>query len=108
MRNAPHWFSCRFAYTETLRAIALGAGWNSPPARRFAAEWGRFRIVEIDQGLVETAAELADSEKLRTLDALHLASFEAIARPGTALATWDRRLHAVGLRRAVRVIPQSL
>ena len=54
-------------------------------------------LVEVEPGLVATAAELAETHALRGYDALHLASVLKLDDPDVVVATWDR-----DLRRAAR------
>jgi predicted nucleic acid-binding protein len=106
MKTAEAWFTCRVAFVETFRAIAVAAG--QTPARHFAAEWPAFNVVEIDQELVARAAELTVARELRSLDALHLASALLLPRENLALATWDRRLHSAARAERVEVLPDRL
>lgn len=46
------------------------------------ADFAAFRVVSIDEALVEGATELAIRHRLRTMDALHLASAIALRRSG--------------------------
>ena len=57
MERAEGWFMCRAGFVETVRAVGLVGG---PAATKAAKEeWPAFAIVEVDQRLVEDAAELA-------------------------------------------------
>lgn len=106
MADAEEWFTCRIGYVETMRAVAAAAG--GAAATRFASEWPAFGVVEVDQRLVERAAELALARRLRSLDALHLAA--ALLLPGERLwlATWDQRLHAAARAEGLSVVPETL
>ena len=108
MEGARVWVICRIGYTETLRALAMAAGARAASPRCFRDEWPLFSVIDVDQELVETAAELAVDESLRTLDALHLAS--ALVLPGAdrILATWDERLWSAAESRGVRLLPARL
>jgi predicted nucleic acid-binding protein len=106
MKTAEAWFTCRVAFVETFRALAIAAG--STPARRFAAEWPAFNVVEVEQELVASAAHLSVARGLRSLDALHLASALLLPVENLALATWDRRLHSAAGQERVALVPESL
>jgi predicted nucleic acid-binding protein len=64
--------------------------------------------VEIDQPLVERAAELAFSRELRSLDALHLAAALVLPLDPVVFATWDRRLHSAAAREGLQTLPQQV
>jgi predicted nucleic acid-binding protein len=67
-----------------------------------------FGVIEVDQRLVEHAAELAIDRELRSLDALHLAAALVLPRDDLVLATWDRRLHASAGAAGLQLIPEAL
>ncbi len=67
-----------------------------------------FDVVEVDERLVEHAAELAIDRELRSLDALHLAAALMLSRDDLLLATWDRRLHAAAGVEGLALIPERL
>lgn len=100
------WFVCRIGFVETVRAVGLGAGSSATWAMR--EEWPSFGVVEVDQDLVEQAAQLALDEGLRSLDALHLAAALLLPSDGLMLATWDRRLHAAARSHQLNTLPESL
>src|SRR3982751_4532800 len=77
MAAAAGWAICRIGYVETARAVGLAAGQTA--VRRLGADWPSFEVVEVDASLAEHAAELAFTEELRSLDALHLAAALLIA-----------------------------
>jgi len=56
-------------------------------------------VVEVDQELVEHAAQLAVEEDLRSLDALHLAAALLLPTEELVPVTWDRRPHAAAQAR---------
>lgn len=104
MAEADDWSTCRIAFVETLRAIALAAGPTAPPVDRFREEWSSVNVIEVDAALVERAAELAVEGPLRSLDALHLAAALAVAGEDLVLATWDRRLAAAARGSGIAVL----
>jgi predicted nucleic acid-binding protein len=106
MSRANGWFTCRVAYVETTRAVALAAG--AVAARAFRADWPALGVIEVDQALAESAAELAVAHSLRSLDALHLAAALVLPRDDLALMTWDRRLHAAAGAKSIAALPDEL
>jgi predicted nucleic acid-binding protein len=106
MGDADAWFMCRAGYVETVRAVGLAAGAVSAEAVR--GEWSAFGVIEIDQRLVESAAELAIDSELKSLDALHLAAALVLPRDDLVFATWDRRLHAAAAAIGMQLMPQTL
>ena len=106
MQEADGWFMCRIGFVETARALVLASGRNA--VERFREEWSAFGVVEIDQPLVEHAAELAAVGALRSLDALHLAAAMVLPRAELSVATWDRRLHQSAAGRGLSVLPERL
>ena len=52
--------------------------------------------IAIDRDLLDTAATIAPEERLRSLDAIHLASAQALAPDLRAVVTYDLRMAAVG------------
>ncbi len=106
MNDADAWFVCRVGFVEVVRAVSLAAG--RPAARAFRAEWPAFGVVEVDESLVERAAELATKRELRSLDALHLAAALVLAPSDLVMATWDKRLHAAARSERLDVLPSEL
>jgi len=106
MGRADGWFTCRAGYVETVRAVALAAG--SRAAASVREEWPAIGVIEIDQRLVEQAAELTVEHDLRSLDALHLAAALVLPSDDLSIATWDRRLHVAALKQGLGVVPVSL
>lgn len=106
MRRAEAWSSCRLAFVETVRAVGLKAGEEG--ARRVRRDWSGFDVVELDQGLAESAASLAVEHGLRSLDAIHLAAALEPRRGGHTLATWDARLHRAARGRGLPTLPEAL
>ena len=106
MGHADGWFICRVGYLETTRAVGLA---GSPSAvRAVQREWAAFGVIEVDQDLVEQAAELALAHELRSLDALHLASALVLPREDLIVAVWDRRLHAAARAEGLALFPEPL
>jgi len=106
MAQAEAWYICRVGFVETVRAVALAGGVRA--TRAVMDEWLSFGMIEVDQTLVEDAAELARARDLGSLDSLHLAA--ALVLPGDDLlfATWDRRLHVAAGSEGLDVLPERL
>lgn len=104
MSEAESWITCRIAFVETVRAIALAAG--AAATRALNEEWPAFAIVEVDQALVEQAAAVAIKHDLRSLDSLHLAA--ALVLPGEDLAfvSWDRRQRTAARAEGLELLPR--
>ncbi len=106
MDHADGWFMCRTGFVETVRAVGLTAGPSVTAGVR--EEWPVFGLIEVDQRLVEDAAELALGSGLRSLDALHLAAALVLPRDDLHFATWDRRLHVAAATKGLLLIPDAL
>jgi uncharacterized protein len=106
MDRAEGWFICRAGFVETARAVGLSAG--KAAVKNVHEEWPAFGVIEVDQRLVEEAAELAIDRGLRSLDALHLAAALMLPREDLIFTTWDRRLHAAADSQGLALIPETL
>jgi predicted nucleic acid-binding protein len=100
------WFICRIGFVEAIRGVGVTAGHAA--ARAVREEWGAFGVVEVDQALVERAAELALTRDLRSLDALHLAAALTLPPDHLLVTTWDRRLHEAAREEGLSVAPEAL
>ncbi len=106
MDRADGWFICHIGFVETVRAVGLSAG--KAAAKTVREEWPAFGVIEVDQRLVEHAAELAIERELRSLDALHLAAALVLPQDDLFLATWDHRLHRAAGDEGLALIPETL
>ena len=106
MAQADGWFMCRAGYVETIRAVSLAAGKKATAAVR--EEWPAVGVIEIDQRLVEHAAELTIDLDLRSLDALHLAAALVLPREDLVIATWARKLHAAARTTRLSLVPDTI
>ncbi|MEX2448102.1 MAG: PIN domain-containing protein [Solirubrobacterales bacterium] len=105
MEDARAWSMCRVGYVETVRAVGLAGG--RKVARRVAADWLSFDVIEVDQALAEHAAELALSTELRSLDALHLAAALVLPPEDLTIATWDACLHRAARGKGLETLPAT-
>lgn len=106
MNGASALSMCRVGFVETLRAV--GRAGERRDVRRFERDWLSFDVVEVDRALTESAAELALSHDLRSLDALHLAAALALPADDLTLATWDARLHRAARDQSLDALPATL
>jgi predicted nucleic acid-binding protein len=67
-----------------------------------------FGVIEVDQLLVEDAAELAIASGLGSPDSLHLAAALVLPRDDLRFATWDRHLHMAASMKGLQLIPAAL
>ena len=81
------------ARVEVVRAISGGGPAAIAHARRQLA---RVDEIAIDRDLLDTAATIAPGERLRSLDAIHLASAQALAPDLRAVVTYDQRMAVAG------------
>jgi predicted nucleic acid-binding protein len=82
-----------FARVEVVRAISGGGPAAIAHARRQLA---RVDEIAIDRDLLDAAATIAPGKQLRSLDAIHLASAQALAPDLRAVVTYDQRMAAAG------------
>lgn len=101
IRAAPRLFTSRLSLVESARALhrlrlddALGETALADAAREMDAVWARCHVWELTASICENAAAVAPRHRLRTVDALHLATYlEARRRVGDVeLVTADQRL----------------
>jgi uncharacterized protein len=77
------------ARVEVVRAISGGGAAAIAHARRQLA---RVDELAIDRDLLDTAATIAPGERLRSLDAIHLASAQLLVSDLRAVVTYDQRM----------------
>lgn len=101
IRSATRLLTSRLSLVETARAFhrlrldgTLGEDALADAARDVDAVWARCHLWELTPAICQSAAAVAPHHRLRTLDALHLATYlEARRRIGDVeLVTADRRL----------------
>jgi uncharacterized protein len=93
----------RLAYVEAAATLAQARrlGRVTPARHRSALHaldrlWAELAVVEVDNGLVRRAAELARLHALRGYDALHCAAAEQLTDGDLVLAAGDRELLRAG------------
>ena len=90
----PAWVCARHTMIEVRRILArvLRGAEAAKALRRFAVDWERTDIVELDSGVCDLASEFAMSTGARTLDALHLAAAHRVGAGRLTFVTADVRL----------------
>ncbi len=108
-RKSPQWLCHQVGYVEVRAALAaaerferISAQARSQAIARFVKDWRHISQVQLDDALLERAAELAEGFGLRGYDSVHLAAADRIrGAVGEQLvfASFDERLN-----RAARLI----
>lgn len=93
LRSDPSLVTARHTIVEVRRNLArLLEGKDLVAARgAFADDLVSISVVELDEVTCESAATIAETMGVRTLDALHLAAAQRIAGPGLSFVTFDVR-----------------
>jgi len=101
LREAKALVTSRLSLVESQRAVfrlrregSISELRLADAEREIGSFWSRCDIFELSLGVCELAGQVAPTLPLRTLDALHLATFVFARRrmPGLALLTADERL----------------
>jgi hypothetical protein len=95
--------SSELVKTEVVRAVRRAQPSALP--RSFAA-FERLVLIELSQSILD-AAGLLDPVTLRTPDALHLATAQALSPQLDALVTYDERMTAAGAALGLPVVAPS-
>jgi predicted nucleic acid-binding protein len=92
MADDPEWVASALARPGqvTLCHLGLDVGAEADQRRRLRADWDHFRVVPIDANCLALAADVGCRQRIRTLDALHLAAADRLPRPFVRV-TFDRR-----------------
>lgn len=106
--------SSRLLYPEARAALAsatrggrLGTGVVVQTRRLLERLWEEVERVDLTGRLAHRAGDLAEQHGLRGYDAVHLASFEAIASDAALLVTFDGGLRRAALAMGFTVAPSS-
>ena len=93
LRADPALLTARHTVVEVRRNLArLLSGRDLVAARlAFANDLRSFSIVELDEATCESAAMIAETTGVRSLDALHLAAAQRVSAPGVGFLTFDLR-----------------
>jgi predicted nucleic acid-binding protein len=99
-------------FAETRAAIAaarrdgrLTARGRQIATSTFEARWAECVRIGISERLVREVGDLADAQRLRAYDAVHLASALRASSGDAILATWDRPLAVAARRAGLSVVP---
>lgn len=88
----PLWFASALCECEA-RVALCHLGFDPPlldeQLSALASDWQRFHVIPVDDRCLERAAEIGCEQRVRTLDAIHLAAAERLPRP-TPFLTFDR------------------
>lgn len=93
LRSDHELMTARHTIVEVRRNLArLLSGRDLVAARAaFADDLQSLAIIELDTATCESAASIAETTGVRTLDALHLAAAQRVAAPGFGFLTFDLR-----------------
>lgn len=98
----------RAAVARAVRAQRVGLAASGEMRRMLEAMWQQLVGIQLDEGLVRHAADLAEQHGLGALDAIHLASALTVTtrsrRP--AFVTFDQRLREAAAAEGFRVLPE--
>jgi uncharacterized protein len=107
MDEATGLVSSRLTYVEVGRAIsAVSYGDDLGMFNDWNAAWAEHQVIEVDDEIVAHALALACYHRLRSSDAVHLASALTLAVP-MRFATWDARLWEAARAVGLRVVPAT-
>jgi predicted nucleic acid-binding protein len=99
LRTHPQRVSSALSRVEVLRAVRR----HGSDALRLAREvLGRIDLILLDDALLDAASEL-EGHSLRSLDAIHLASAQAVGVDLAAVVTYDRRMIEAARQMALTV-----
>jgi len=93
LASDPSWLTGRHTYVEVSRNLARLIGGRELPRLEevFREDWKAIQVVELDRVTCERAADIARSEGVRTLDALHLAAAGRVGGSALRFVTFDFR-----------------
>lgn len=107
MDDADTLVSSRLTYTEVGRAIdAVDYEGEDEVLARWNARWAGHQVIEVDDDIARHALSLALYHRLRSSDAIHLASALTLRVP-LRFATWDARLWDAARAVGLRVVPAT-
>lgn len=93
MQRDPEWIASEVAHAEAALALChtpLSEAHLAEVRRRLDEDWRRFRTLATDRACLARAVEIGCEQRVRTLDAIHLAAADRLPRPLTFM-TFDRR-----------------
>jgi predicted nucleic acid-binding protein len=100
IRRRPGLSSCALARVEVVRAVRHHGPAATDRARKLVE---RFDLVRLDDTLLDAAA-LLPVERLRSLDAIHLAAAQRFGRDLSVLVSYDERMLAAAVELGIPVV----
>lgn len=104
--------SASLGYVEARSALSrlsheghLRGTWRDRAPAELERIWRAVDVVQLDDGIVHGAGDVADLLRLRAGNAIHLASALAVAGPELVLATWDAELREAAVDAGLAVAP---
>jgi predicted nucleic acid-binding protein len=97
------WTEARATVAAAVRNGTLAADEVTPVRSALERMWRQCDVVDVTKAIAAVAGDLAETWRLRSLDAIHLASVLEVADDQTVLQTWDRRLAVAARSMGVRV-----
>jgi uncharacterized protein len=98
----------RAAISAAVRDRRLDPGVAADRRVELDRRWEEIEPVALDDGLLRLAGSVSDTEGLRALDAIHLATATYLGLSRTVFVTWDRRLANAASRLGLAVAPADL
>ena len=105
LRPGPDLVTSALARTEVARATRRAGVAGVDPARADAV-LERIALLRVDEAVLDLAGAL-DPPRLRTLDAIHLASALTVGEALTALVTYDDQLASAARGEGLQVLAPS-
>lgn len=98
--------TARHTIVEVRRDLARLLSGRALMAARvaFADDLAAFSIIELDEVTCESAASIAETFGMRTLDALHLGAAQRVSEPGVGFLTFDVRQAQVARTLGLQVV----
>ena len=104
------WAEAHAAFARRVREVPKDAAALGQAKRAFAVDWPRYAVLDVDQALVEQAAEFADTFALRAYDSIQLAAaFEtaSVTQLPTVFACFDARLNKAAKVLGMSCLPEA-
>ena len=95
----------RSAIGRASRAGRLSAGRQGVARAELEGIWAEMTVVDLDDELVTTAGDVAETHGLGAGDAIHLAVAVALDAPLLVFASWDEALRSAAREVALAVAP---
>lgn len=99
---------CCSAVSAALRARRIGTRAARRAREQLEDVWQQIVAVEVEASLARVAGRLAETHRLRALDALHLASALVVENPDIVVLSWDRDLRTASLAEGLAVMPVTV